>query len=80
MPGNPPRPICLFFDLKKCMLCGQSSYFLCNEHNLAKYLARILIVWVVDERSRGAPDGAVSLTARTGRAEFALKAPRECSI
>jgi hypothetical protein len=61
--GNPARPACLFFDLKKCMLWEQSIYFLCIGRNLAKFLARILIVWVADERSR-----------RTGRSGFLNRA------
>jgi hypothetical protein len=34
------------------MLWRQTIYFLCKHRNLAKFLARILVVWVSDKASR----------------------------
>ena len=34
------------------MLWRQTIYFLCNHRNLAKFLARILVVWISDGRSK----------------------------
>jgi len=34
------------------MLWQQTIHFLCNRRNLAKFIARILIVWVADGRPR----------------------------
>jgi hypothetical protein len=33
------------------MLWRQTIYFLCKSRNLAKFLARILVVWIADGRN-----------------------------
>jgi hypothetical protein len=62
------------------MLWRQTIYFLGSGRSLAKFLARILIVWIFKRAVRRGLVLRVSLTARTIGAEFALKAPRKCSI